>query len=162
MNFFKTQTIFSLSILAGFFAVAFEVEACCKVCTTGKACGNSCISASYTCHQPPGCACNSGSRQERPRPTPTPAPRYSRTSGARPASLTAQGIGSECAYIDGAWKVGRILKNGNFLPLRTEIRNVTYLKGYDRGSQKVSYTILEKQLKQALKKKSQACISVVV
>ncbi len=31
---------------------------CCKICTTGKACGDSCISNSYTCHQPPGCACN--------------------------------------------------------------------------------------------------------
>lgn len=31
---------------------------CCKICTTGKACGNSCISRSYTCHQPRGCACN--------------------------------------------------------------------------------------------------------
>jgi len=31
---------------------------CCKYCTTGKACGNSCISRSYTCHKPPGCACN--------------------------------------------------------------------------------------------------------
>ena len=32
--------------------------ACCKVCTVGKACGNSCISRSYTCHQAPGCACD--------------------------------------------------------------------------------------------------------
>jgi endonuclease YncB( thermonuclease family) len=32
--------------------------ACCKVCSTGKACGNSCISRSKTCHQPPGCACD--------------------------------------------------------------------------------------------------------
>lgn len=31
---------------------------CCKICTSGKACGDSCISASKTCHQPPGCACN--------------------------------------------------------------------------------------------------------
>ena len=31
--------------------------ACCKRCTTGKPCGNSCISRSYTCRQPPGCAC---------------------------------------------------------------------------------------------------------
>lgn len=31
---------------------------CCRVCTTGKACGDSCISRSLTCHQPPGCACN--------------------------------------------------------------------------------------------------------
>ncbi len=31
---------------------------CCKTCSKGKACGNSCISRSYTCHQPPGCACD--------------------------------------------------------------------------------------------------------
>ncbi len=31
---------------------------CCKVCTTGKACGDSCISRSYTCHKGPGCACD--------------------------------------------------------------------------------------------------------
>ncbi len=31
---------------------------CCKVCTTGKACGNSCIARNKTCHQPPGCACD--------------------------------------------------------------------------------------------------------
>ncbi len=30
---------------------------CCKVCRNSKACGNSCISWSKTCHQPPGCAC---------------------------------------------------------------------------------------------------------
>lgn len=32
--------------------------ACCRICTRGKACGNSCISRSYTCRQPPGCACD--------------------------------------------------------------------------------------------------------
>jgi hypothetical protein len=32
--------------------------ACCKVCTTGKACGNSCISRKKICHKPPGCACD--------------------------------------------------------------------------------------------------------
>ena len=31
---------------------------CCKVCTNSQACGDSCISKSYTCYQPPGCACN--------------------------------------------------------------------------------------------------------
>ena len=31
---------------------------CCRVCSTGKACGNSCISRSYTCHKGRGCACN--------------------------------------------------------------------------------------------------------
>jgi len=32
--------------------------ACCKICTRGKACGNSCISRAYQCRQPPGCACD--------------------------------------------------------------------------------------------------------
>lgn len=31
---------------------------CCRVCTTGKACGDSCISRSDTCHKGAGCACN--------------------------------------------------------------------------------------------------------
>jgi hypothetical protein len=30
---------------------------CCKHCTTGKPCGDTCISSSYTCHVGPGCAC---------------------------------------------------------------------------------------------------------
>jgi hypothetical protein len=32
--------------------------ACCKVCRTGKACGDTCIDASLTCQVPGGCACN--------------------------------------------------------------------------------------------------------
>ena len=31
---------------------------CCTICSTGKACGNSCIARNRTCRQPPGCACN--------------------------------------------------------------------------------------------------------
>jgi hypothetical protein len=31
---------------------------CCRICTQGKACGNSCISREKQCHQPPGCACD--------------------------------------------------------------------------------------------------------
>jgi hypothetical protein len=31
---------------------------CCKVCTTGQACGNTCISRSKNCHKGRGCACN--------------------------------------------------------------------------------------------------------
>jgi hypothetical protein len=31
---------------------------CCKICKKGKACGDSCISRSYTCHKPKGCACD--------------------------------------------------------------------------------------------------------
>ncbi|MGE0867566.1 MAG: hypothetical protein AB7P03_03325 [Kofleriaceae bacterium] len=33
-------------------------RACCKVCSTGKACGNSCIARWKTCHKGVGCACN--------------------------------------------------------------------------------------------------------
>lgn len=31
---------------------------CCKICTTGKACGDTCIARNKTCRQPPGCACD--------------------------------------------------------------------------------------------------------
>ena len=31
---------------------------CCRVCTQGKACGNTCISVNFQCRTPPGCACN--------------------------------------------------------------------------------------------------------
>lgn len=31
---------------------------CCKICSKGKACGDTCISRSYTCHKGPGCACD--------------------------------------------------------------------------------------------------------
>ena len=34
------------------------VQACCKICRKGKACGNSCIAAWKTCPKGPGCACN--------------------------------------------------------------------------------------------------------
>ncbi len=34
-----------------------QQQACCKHCTTGQPCGDSCISRSYTCRKPPGCAC---------------------------------------------------------------------------------------------------------
>lgn len=34
------------------------VAECCKICSTGKACGNSCISRKKRCHKPPGCACD--------------------------------------------------------------------------------------------------------
>lgn len=33
-------------------------RSCCKVCRKGKACGDSCISLSRTCHKGPGCACD--------------------------------------------------------------------------------------------------------
>lgn len=30
---------------------------CCRVCTTGKPCGNTCIARNLTCRTPGGCAC---------------------------------------------------------------------------------------------------------
>lgn len=33
-------------------------EECCRVCTSGKPCGDSCIAMDATCSQPPGCACS--------------------------------------------------------------------------------------------------------
>lgn len=30
---------------------------CCRVCRTGKPCGDSCIAADKTCNTPGGCAC---------------------------------------------------------------------------------------------------------
>jgi len=34
------------------------IDSCCKVCDSGKACGNSCISRRYNCHKGRGCACD--------------------------------------------------------------------------------------------------------
>lgn len=31
---------------------------CCKTCTKGKACGDTCIAKDKTCHKGKGCACN--------------------------------------------------------------------------------------------------------
>ncbi|MDP6388591.1 MAG: hypothetical protein QF654_01690 [Alphaproteobacteria bacterium] len=38
-------------------ADAIVPAACCKVCSKGKPCGNSCIARDRTCTRPPGCAC---------------------------------------------------------------------------------------------------------
>lgn len=46
------------SAIAGSAPTQAAPPSCCRVCTTGRACGNSCISRRYTCRQPPGCACD--------------------------------------------------------------------------------------------------------
>jgi hypothetical protein len=33
-------------------------KSCCRTCTKGKACGDSCIAKTSTCTKPPGCACD--------------------------------------------------------------------------------------------------------
>lgn len=148
--------IFSLCLLC---LNAELAAACCKVCTTGKACGNSCISRSYTCHKAPGCACN----RESPRPTPTPAPRkpkLTQTSNSiyPPIALRTQNS-VICAYVASAhrWQPGRFLTNGKFLPLATEISNVTYLANYFRGSQAESWSRLAKKLKRQLSAQRTIC-----
>jgi hypothetical protein len=37
--------------------LAQQAPTCCKKCTKGQPCGNSCIAASAKCKQPSGCAC---------------------------------------------------------------------------------------------------------
>lgn len=36
---------------------ASPARECCRHCSKGKPCGNSCIAVNRTCHQPQGCAC---------------------------------------------------------------------------------------------------------
>src|SRR5207237_5198753 len=40
---------------AGSGSLGIRAKNCCKVCTVGKACGDTCISRSYTCHVGQGC-----------------------------------------------------------------------------------------------------------
>lgn len=37
--------------------LAQQGKSCCKHCTKGQPCGNTCISAKAKCKSPPGCAC---------------------------------------------------------------------------------------------------------
>jgi micrococcal nuclease len=46
------------SLKSGYGTSPERSRQCCKICRKGKACGDSCIPRSYTCRQPPGCACN--------------------------------------------------------------------------------------------------------
>lgn len=52
----KTSSSDTVNVTA-IFNIIPSSSYCCKVCTTGKACGDSCISNSYTCHISGGCAC---------------------------------------------------------------------------------------------------------
>jgi len=44
--------------LTGGSAIHSTARSCCKVCSVGKACGNTCISRNKTGHADPGCACD--------------------------------------------------------------------------------------------------------
>jgi len=39
-------------------ACAVAGAGCCRICSAGKACGNSCIARWKTCHKGKGCACD--------------------------------------------------------------------------------------------------------
>jgi len=43
-----------------------STSACCRRCTTGRACGDTCISASRNCNVGPGCACNASAEPSSP------------------------------------------------------------------------------------------------
>jgi hypothetical protein len=38
--------------------VRSTANGCCKICTKGKACGDTCIAQDKQCHVGPGCACD--------------------------------------------------------------------------------------------------------
>lgn len=42
----------------GFSRSISHAAACCKICTVGKACGDTCISRDKECHVGTGCACD--------------------------------------------------------------------------------------------------------
>lgn len=46
------------SIGCGRTSIQAQYYGCCKVCTVGKACGDTCIAAWKTCWVGPGCACD--------------------------------------------------------------------------------------------------------
>lgn len=54
-----TMTLVPLSIseCGGGFAAGAQ-RSCCRVCSKGKACGDSCIARHLNCHRGRGCACN--------------------------------------------------------------------------------------------------------
>lgn len=55
----KTQVIPTVRVLPSATATpVYAPRPCCKYCSKGKACGNSCIARNKVCHQPPGCACD--------------------------------------------------------------------------------------------------------
>lgn len=153
--------IFSVCLLCLNAEVA---TACCKVCSAGKACGNSCISKAYTCHKAPGCACNRESPAPRATATPIPRkPKLTQTSNSiAPPTVLSNQNSVLCAYVASAhrWQPGRFLPSGKFLLLSTEISNVAYLASYSRGSQAESWRRLEKKLKRRLSAQRSICSAI--
>lgn len=69
---------------------------CCRVCTTGKACGNSCIAANLNCRAGVGCACNASAPA-----TPLPLARFEDQLRGLIASALPSFEGGETAECQG-------------------------------------------------------------
>lgn len=70
-----------------------------------------------------------------------------------------------CAYVvnkkgEANWVPGRIIKNGNYLLLTVEIRNVKYLIRFYTGSKSESFERLLKKLKRRKRKATVVCESI--
>lgn len=52
-----TTTVTVISVATTPVTPTSPTSSCCRVCSTGKACGDSCISRTLTCHKGSGCAC---------------------------------------------------------------------------------------------------------
>jgi len=59
---------------------------CCRVCSRGKTCGNSCIARHLTCHRGRGCACDAGDGGSGGSARPSSSP------GSRPHPAAATAI----------------------------------------------------------------------
>ncbi len=151
---FFSQVVFAENTLENLLAPTYRAS-CCKVCTNSQACGNSCISNSYTCHQPDGCACNanevgggdndSGSDENKPSKPKRPK----KLAGA--IELAPEYLFSseyyDCGYIAelGKWLSGKLLDNGKFITLIRLIRNLKKVAKFDDAelTDKIYKTIKE-------------------
>lgn len=53
-----TEAVPAATVEAPQASPAEVATSCCKHCSKGKPCGNSCIARDKTCRAPPGCACS--------------------------------------------------------------------------------------------------------
>lgn len=74
-------------------ATSGDQAGCCRICTRGKACGNSCIARHLTCRRGIGCACNAGA------PARTGAP--AANAQVREAQRLLNALGYEAGPADG-------------------------------------------------------------
>lgn len=97
---------------------------CCKVCTTGKPCGDTCIAASSTCHTAPGCACSAASAFDALVAAPTPQfLNYTPTQG--PIAYSYADIESGVAGLVGQIEVYKVHHHGSATASNSSWMNTT-------------------------------------